>query len=147
MLGVGRPGSRMLSRRLRVFSKCPCAPSASVFSLVKWACCLGGVPGTCRAGIPDLHPRSRNPQDRRASGFALPTGHFKGSSVPYRKSEAQAPGRHLLWFLCGFYNLVLPDRAASLVNIDGGLREERENKGRFIYDRKRNQQEKKNLQA
>lgn len=48
---------------------------------------------------------------------------------------------------CGFYNLVLPDRAASLVNIDGGLREERENKGRFIYDRKRNQQEKKNLQA
>ena len=26
-------------------------------------------------------------------------------------------------------------------------REERENKGRFIYDRKRNQQEKKNLQA
>ena len=99
VLGVGRPGSRVLSRSLRVFSKCPCAPRASVFSPVKWACCQGGVPGVCRAGIPGFQPRSRNPQDRRASGFTLPTGHFKGSSVPYRKSEAQAPGRQLLWFL------------------------------------------------
>lgn len=34
---------------------------------------------------------------------------------------------------CGFYNLVLPDRTASLVNIDGGLRQRGTRKQRALY--------------
>lgn len=73
-------------------------------------------------------PRAAGPP---ASLFPLAA--LKGSSEPCSKSGAQAPGRQLLQGYGCFSDLVLPDRAASLVNIDGGLRQRGTRKQRALY--------------
>ena len=90
VLGVGRPGSRMLSRRLRVFSNCLCSLSLSFLT-----CKMGLLSGRCAWCVQSRNPwlTSSLQEPPGQEGLWLRPSHwpFQGQLCALQKERGAGP--------------------------------------------------------